>query len=593
MLPRAAPLTLASLSLALAVATAHGAEIRPLLELSVRDGDDPAWAAPDLAASAGWEPASDLPRPGRLQWIRGTLDLAPEDVREPVGLRLTMQGAWELFFDGRPLGGSGSVGRSAETERAGPIDRTLLLPSDLARPGSHVVAIRCSTFTSAARGPNLWMVLGPYAELVLLPRRNLVLGAVHLGALLLIAAWAGIAWLGERRDRSNFWLAAFAAATLVFAANIVWRRSPGYSWEWQSLRIALYVGATFVRGLSLTSFVATRFSLGRLGSASRIAFLLATPVLYFSSERWEDYLGASELLALASLALVVGIAIQRRHWSLVSLALPVAYFCYLILHSPWDYLTSGLFWGTDLLFAVLWVTQALDHRRNRDLRRQLLQRLRRLELEMQRRQLQPHFLMNTLTTLSERLVESGEEAEAIIVALAEEIHLLGGLTREPLVRLADEVRLCRAHLEVMSLDRGRRFALLASSIDRDQAIPPAVLHTLAENALTHNRYRQSEVTLRLEQTAKGRGVELRFSAPLAAKGKPGSRQQPGLGRQYIEARLEEAFPGAWHFEERACDGYWLSRIEIPRRSLPPPATAGSEGSRGREAQTGLAPAIEG
>jgi hypothetical protein len=587
MFRRALILALSGLALGLTARLAGAAEIRPPTDLLLREGDDPAWAAPAVDDPTPWESVtfSDLPRPGGLQWIRGSLELDPEDVSEPVGIRVTALAAWELFFDGRPLGGSGVVGHSRASERAGVLDRMLLVPPDLARPGPHVLAIRCSTFTPTDRAAGFWMVVGPYAEIVLLPRQGLVLAAAHLGALLLIAAWAAVSWLGERRDRSDFWLAAFAIATLVFAANIVWRRLPGYNWEWQSLRTTLYVVATFVRGFSLVAFVTTRFSLGRLGRACRLAFLAATPLLFLSTKTWQDYLAASELLALASVAFVVATAIQRRRWALASLALPVTYFCYLILSSPWNYLTSGLFWGTDLMFVGLLVSQALDHRRGRELRLQAVQRSRRLELEMQRRHLQPHFLMNTLTTLSEQLVEAGDEAEAIIVALAEEIHLLGDLTRAPLVRLADEIRLCSTHLEVMSLHRRRRFSLATAAIDPQQAIPPAVLHTLLENALTHNRYTRPEVEFRLEQVdCEGtlepgalRSVALQLSCPLAPREEPQGEhtaaRRHGLGRQYIEARLEESFPGAWRFEERSSGNQWMSRLRIPRRALSPPLAA--------------------
>ena len=110
----------------------------------------------------------------------------------------------------------------------------------------------------------------------------------------------------------------------------------------------------------------------------------------------------------------------------------------------------------------------------------------RLEAELLKRSLQPHFVMNS----PDRLWRSGSREEPavaveMIEALSEELRLLGDIAPRRSIPLADELRLCRAHLTVMSRRKGIDYRLTEEGVDPSGEIPPAVVHTLVENAITH------------------------------------------------------------------------------------------------------------
>jgi LytS/YehU family sensor histidine kinase len=144
------------------------------------------------------------------------------------------------------------------------------------------------------------------------------------------------------------------------------------------------------------------------------------------------------------------------------------------------------------------------------------------------------------------------------------------MSGKALVPLAEELELCRQHLEVMSYRKGSTFTLV-SRVNAAQRVPPAIFHTLIENALTHNAYAGGAVFgLEAAEAANGRRV-YRLRSPLqrsdSERGSAverGRRRGEGTGHAYVKARLQEAFGDAWSFTAGPDGGEWLDTIETPK-----------------------------
>ncbi|MEO1370053.1 MAG: histidine kinase, partial [Acidobacteriota bacterium] len=235
----------------------------------------------------------------------------------------------------------------------------------------------------------------------------------------------------------------------------------------------------------------------------------------------------------------------------------------ILLVDPPAFLDRHLYIAVDLLLLCLLV----GHARERDALRRAEERARfeaaRLEAELLSRQLEPHFLMNTLTALSEWIEEDPPTAVRLIEALGAEMRTLHAIRRRRTITVEEELALCRAHLEVMSLRRDVRYRLDVEGVTGSAEIPPAVLHTLLENAITHGAARGGgEVRLSLrEERPPGRRV-LVFESPLGAPPPPRGTSV-GTGGRYIESRLREAYGARARFTAGAVDGVWRSRLELP------------------------------
>lgn len=191
----------------------------------------------------------------------------------------------------------------------------------------------------------------------------------------------------------------------------------------------------------------------------------------------------------------------------------------------------------------------------------------RLETELLKRNIQPHFLLNSLGSIAQFVEENPAIASRMIDALADEFRLVSRLSQRQLVSLGEEIDLCEAHLRVMSLRREASYRLEVDVPDRTAPIPPALLHTLVENAITHGGPSHSgERVVRLAETRTADGSRvIELHSPMTAHTGPSvaiKARSDGTGLRYVKARLEESFPGSWTFEAAPTGNGWRVRIVI-------------------------------
>ena len=118
---------------------------------------------------------------------------------------------------------------------------------------------------------------------------------------------------------------------------------------------------------------------------------------------------------------------------------------------------------------------------------QLEARLAQSRLQVLQMQLHPHFLFNTLHTISELVHEDPETADAMIAGLSDLLReaLASGQARE--VPLARELDLLERYLDIQRVRFGDRLQV-GLEIDPDVAdvlVPHLVLQPIVENALRH------------------------------------------------------------------------------------------------------------
>ena len=113
-----------------------------------------------------------------------------------------------------------------------------------------------------------------------------------------------------------------------------------------------------------------------------------------------------------------------------------------------------------------------------------------------------------------------------------------------------------------------RYELDAEGIPETEKIPPMVLHTLVENALTHAFEVGENGRFRLTCVGDGNRVEYRFSNDgsllRSVSTSTGNPQMEGTGYQYIRARLEESYPGRWTLDYGRNGSRWEVVIGIKK-----------------------------
>jgi LytS/YehU family sensor histidine kinase len=186
----------------------------------------------------------------------------------------------------------------------------------------------------------------------------------------------------------------------------------------------------------------------------------------------------------------------------------------------------------------------------------------RLRLELLKKNIQPHFLMNTLTSLIDWVEEAPQKGVLFIEALAKEFDLFNQIESKKLIPISQEIELCRTHLEIMEYRKEINYSWEEEGIDLDQKIPPAVLHTLLENGITHSLpLEDNSIKFKLVFESNNHHKCYTFLT-FAASVRQATSREEGTGLKYIKARLTESYHSKWDFTSEPTSHGWKNTIKI-------------------------------
>jgi two-component system, LytTR family, sensor kinase len=195
-------------------------------------------------------------------------------------------------------------------------------------------------------------------------------------------------------------------------------------------------------------------------------------------------------------------------------------------------------------------------------------------LQALRMQINPHFLFNTLNTISALIHENPDAADRMIVRLSELLRrtLDRGDVQE--VPLREELEFLRLYLGIEQMRFPDRLTVTfdIEPKTQDWLVPHLILQPLVENALRHGILPREEAG-RVEISAHlvdGQHLELKVrdngNGLRDANGSPGRQ---GIGLQNIRARLTQLYGDAQKFEiANAATGGVEARIVIPCCEIP-------------------------
>jgi LytS/YehU family sensor histidine kinase len=201
------------------------------------------------------------------------------------------------------------------------------------------------------------------------------------------------------------------------------------------------------------------------------------------------------------------------------------------------------------------------------LSKERLERVRlQAELDALQRDVDPHFLYNSLNSLSELIETHPQRALAFVEALAATYRYLVDTRGRSLVPLADELAALRRQ-QVLAGIRFGEAVRLDDGVDpadgRRWSLPPLVLQELFENALKHNAFdRQAPLDVRVERD----GSDLLVSNPLVPR--PVSVQSSRMGLANLEERLRLAVGRSVRWS--AAGGRFVVRVPLARAATAEP-----------------------
>ena len=271
------------------------------------------------------------------------------------------------------------------------------------------------------------------------------------------------------------------------------------------------------------------------------------------------------MVGISTVSTLLFVEPAARQFSIKSLLLSIYnYFDYYIL----------IYW------LILMISHAFDYYsryREGELRASQLQaQLAQAELQALKMQLHPHFLFNTLHSISALQLKDIAAANRMIARLGDFLRLTLDNSGAQEVSLQKELEFLKCYLEIERIRFQDRLTVNMEVEPQtlDARVPNLILQPIVENAIKHGispraapgridiRAKRENGLLRLQVEDNGRGI--------GANAKGANIIKEGVGLSNTRARLEQLYGAGYRFDlQNVTEGGLRVTLEIPLNSVNP------------------------
>jgi two-component system, LytTR family, sensor histidine kinase AlgZ len=348
-------------------------------------------------------------------------------------------------------------------------------------------------------------------------------------------------------------------------------------------RLAWYLFIWFVVGLSFSVFLARQVGLG-FGAAATVGLPLVMAFAFVCLSAWYvsrytplgragpvrligSAVGASVLSSAAWVALARGWCAALERWAGVD--------------APFESLAPIVFGFGQVAYmvslAVSYVAGAAEQARAAEHRALQVQVLsREAELRSLRAQIDPHFLFNSLHSISALTSANPGGARRMCLLLAEFLRESLALGAEDRIPLSRELALARKYLEVERVRFGDRLGIeIESSGVDDCMVPSLILQPVVENAVTHGiAHLLDGGVVRIVTSCSPARIVLLVDNPCDAD-RP-KRPGGGVGLANVRSRVRALYGTEASVTAFEQDGHWRVEISLPTDVAPAADSGRSE-----------------
>jgi len=193
---------------------------------------------------------------------------------------------------------------------------------------------------------------------------------------------------------------------------------------------------------------------------------------------------------------------------------------------------------------------------------------REAELRALRSQVHPHFLFNSLNSISALVSVDPLRAREMCVLLAEFFRKTLALGENPGVTLEEELAVARTYLAIEGLRLGARLSVEEAVDEAARAclLPPLLLQPLVENAIRHGiATRPDGGVLRIEARTDGQRLRISVENPFDPDAPP--RPGVGVGLTNVRRRLLAGYGDRARIEAERDDDSFRVAISMPAETV--------------------------
>ncbi len=195
----------------------------------------------------------------------------------------------------------------------------------------------------------------------------------------------------------------------------------------------------------------------------------------------------------------------------------------------------------------------------------LQEMLKEVELDMLKSQINPHFLFNSLNSISSLTITAPERAREMLVKLSDYLRYSVSMGKSQMTTLGKEIENIRLYLEIEKIRFGNKL-LFSFDLQDDlleATIPAMILQPLYENAVKHGVYESiSEIVIRTAGWMQGNLLTIRITNNY----EPGvpSKKGAGVGLKNIGERLRLLYHNEQLLQAKKHDQLFEVIVSIPQ-----------------------------
>ena len=193
--------------------------------------------------------------------------------------------------------------------------------------------------------------------------------------------------------------------------------------------------------------------------------------------------------------------------------------------------------------------------------------LKEAELFKLRQQLQPHFLYNSLNSISALIMIAPDKAQEMIGKLSDFLRSSVQRESEDTLPVSDELVYIQTYLDVESVRFGDRLQVhIEKNYTDDATLPPFLLQPILENAIKFGLYGKTgvvEISIRI--SLDGPMLTIMITNPFDPDNQP--PRGTGFGLEGIQRRLYLLYARADLLETRKDGEYFTTILKIPQRHV--------------------------
>ncbi|NAS30689.1 regulator [Flavobacteriaceae bacterium R38] len=522
-------------------------------------GDQKEWAAKNWNDS-NWSKSKPRLIGGEVYWSRTPIDIlkAPEPLH-PYAIRPYIYGEYEVYWDGVLIGKNGNPGQEETLNPEGEMLATFIIPPDLTEKGQHMLAIRTSVYHFPDH-VGMKVDIANYDDL--LTKRLIETSYMHIfaGAFLIASIYFLFLFLGNKKEYRM--LIFSICCFLFFILNLAEFITTYTPIHYMHHRIRLEIIGALMFGISF--LIPLYFSLQFPYPKRKIILILYAVILLFTFFVKHDFFNFTyRNMALSMWVFSLGIVIFGVYRKIKGAGLILLTLLLSMLVTFVTRFSIGIIVSFSIILLGMFYLLSLRIKEQRLAYETSLVQSTRLRLELLKKNIQPHFLMNTLTSLIDWIEEAPKKGVLFIEALAKEFDIFNQIENKTMIPVAQEIELCRRHLEIMKYRKEINYFWQEENIDMEQKIPPGILHTLLENGITHSLpLEDNSIKFKLAYEANNDYKCYTFLTFATCARQEITSREDGTGLKYIKARLTESYHEYWDFTSKPVHHGWKNTIKI-------------------------------